>query len=301
MSTTTTQTAKPTESPAAIVLPVLILLFGVFACSTSVIMIKASEAHPIVLAAYRLLIASAVLTPVFIRVLRREKATYRVEHLRRSLIPAVFLAVHFISWAMGGRMTYAANATLIVNMVPLVMPFILLLLLRERVHAREIAGTVFALAGVFLIGVSDYTLDPALLYGDFVCFLSMVLFAVYLALGRRNRDFSNIWLYLIPLYWMAGLICLVAAVVMRLPLTGYPATEYGLLVALALVPTIMGHSILNNSLKYFRGQVVSVVNLLQFLFAGTMAYFFYSEIPAPAFYLAAVLVGFGAWVVLRRG
>ncbi len=283
-----------------LLLPTLVLMLGVFACSTAVIMIKASASHPIVLSAYRLLIASAVLTPVFLHALRGQGAVYRPEHLRRSFIPAVFLAAHFISWAVGGRMTYAANAVLIVNMVPLVMPFILVVLLRERVHGREIAGTVLALAGVFLIGVSDYRLDPQLLYGDFVCFASMLLFAIYLALGRRNRDFSNVWLYLIPLYWMAGLICLLAALILRLPLTGFSGAEYALLAGLALVPTIVGHSILNYSLKHFRGQVVSVVNLLQFVFAGAMAYFIFSEVPKPAFYAAALLVGIGAWVVLRR-
>lgn len=296
----TTATTAAAESPAKLVLPTFVLLFGVFACSTSVIFIKTSESHPVVLAAYRLLIASAVLTPVFVYQVRREGTRYRFEHLKRSFLPAFFLALHFISWALGARLTYAANATLIVNMVPLVMPFILLTLLRERVHGREIAGTLFALTGVFLIGASDYRLDPELLYGDFVCFASMVLFALYLALGRRNRDFSNVWLYLIPLYWMAGLICLAAALIMGLPITGFSGKEYGLLVALALVPTIMGHSILNYSLKHFRGQVVSVVNLLQFLFAGTMAYLIFAEVPHVVFFAAAGLVILGAWVVLRK-
>ncbi len=298
--TVSTEKATAPAQARSLILPALWLLFGVFACSTAVIMIKASETHPVLLAAYRLLIASAVLTPVFFYHLRRERTTYRFEHLKRSFVPALLLALHFISWALGARLTFAANASLIVNMVPLVMPFILLAMLRERIHGREIAGTVFALAGVVLIGLSDYTLDPALLFGDFVCFGSMLLFAFYLALGRRNRDFHNIWLYLIPLYWMAGIICLAVAIAMGLPLVGHPLKEYGLLLALALVPTIMGHSILNHSLKHFRGQVVSVVNLCQFIFAGAMAYFIFTEIPAPAFYAAAVLVGAGAWIVLRR-
>ncbi len=293
-------TGSGLEEAGRLILPTLLLLGGVIACSTSVIMIKASESHPIVIAAYRLLIASAVLTPVFIHALRRERAVYRLEHLRRSFIPAVFLAAHFISWAAGGRMTYAANAALIVNLVPLVMPFILVIVLRERVHGREIVATVLALAGVSLIGISDYRLDPGLLYGDFVCFVSMVLFAIYLALGRRNRDFSNVWLYLIPLYWMAGLISLVFALILRLPFTGYGGKEYLLILALALVPTVIGHSLLNYSLKHFRGQVVSVVNLLQFVFAGILAYLIFSEVPAPAFYGASVLAGIGAWIVLHR-
>ena len=41
---------------------VAILVFGVFACSTAVIMIKACTVPPTLLAAYRLFVAAAVLT-----------------------------------------------------------------------------------------------------------------------------------------------------------------------------------------------------------------------------------------------
>ncbi len=300
MDISSSNKASPTEVAGQPVLQALILLFGVFACSTAVIFIKASESHPIVLAAARLLIASAVLTPLFIYHLKKEGAEYRLIHFKRSLIPAFLLATHFISWALGARMTFAANATLIVNMVPLVMPFILFILLKERVSQREIAATAWALAGIALIAIKDYQLDPQLLYGDFVCFGSMILFALYLALGRRNRDFKSLWLYLVPLYWMAGLICLLTAIALRLPVTGYSGREYLLLTALALIPTILGHSILNYSLKHFRGQVVSIVNGLQFVFAAIMAYLIFTESPHIVFYLAALLVGIGAWVVLPR-
>lgn len=95
-------------------------------------------------------------------------------------------------------------------------------------------------------------------------------------------------------------MCLLAALVLQLPLVGYSGSEYLLLTGLALVPTILGHSILNHSLKHFRGQVFSIVNGLQFVFAAIMAYLVFAESPHIVFYLAALLVGIGAWVVLPR-
>ncbi len=298
--TVDSETTTASGSAGLLILRTLWLIVGIFACATSVIMIKASESHPVMVAAYRLLMASIILTPVFIFHLRQERTEYRLEHLKRSFIPAVLLALHFISWALGARLTFAANATLIVNMVPLVMPFILIVMLRERIQRREIAGTIIALAGVSIIGISDYTLDPALLFGDFVCFVSMVLFALYLALGRANRDFRIVWLYLVPLYWIAGILCFAVAIAMGLPLGVNSLKEFALLLGIAVIPTIVGHSILNYSVKHFRGQVVSVVNLSQFIFAGALAYFIFAEIPGTAFYLTALLVVAGAWIVLRR-
>ena len=51
-----------------------------------------------------------------------------------------------------------------------------------------------------------------------------------------------------------------------------------------LVPTIIGHSILNYSMKHLRGQVVSILNVLQFVSAGIMAYFIRDEVPAATLY-----------------
>ena len=56
----------------------LLLLLGIFACSTAAVMIKASATHPTVLSALRLLIAAALLTPLFLRARR----------LHREALPA---------------------------------------------------------------------------------------------------------------------------------------------------------------------------------------------------------------------
>lgn len=69
---------------------------------------------------------------------------------------------------------------------------------------------------------------------------------------------------------------------------------------LAVIPTILGHSILNYSLKHFRGQVVSIINGLQFVFAAVMAYLIFAEAPHLVFYPTALLIAIGAWVVMPR-
>src|SRR5210317_1848569 len=86
------------------------LLFGVFACSTAVILIKASTVHPLLLCGYRQVMAALILLPLFVRDLRRHRGTYTWHHLRRVLLPASMLAAHFVSWTVGARLTAAANA-----------------------------------------------------------------------------------------------------------------------------------------------------------------------------------------------
>lgn len=277
----------------------LLLWLGVFAVSTSVLFIKASEVDAILLPAHRLVFAAAILSPLFLRELSVHRQSFRLVHLRRAILPALFLALHFISWTAGARLTTAANASLIVNMIPVAMPFFLFLFLRETVNRAEIIGTLLAVSGVVILMGGDYVFSPDHLPGDLTCFLSMLLFALYLALGRLNRDVPSLWLYLVPLYAFAGFICFAAGIVAGRTFTVYPAREYLLLLGVAVVPTVVGHSLLNYSLKHLRGQIVSISASGQFIAAAMMAFFLFREVPEPVFYLAATLILWGTIIAVR--
>lgn len=278
---------------------ILLLIFGVFCCATSVLMIKASGLHPAVLSAYRLLGAALLLSPVYAAQVKKHRGQYSARHLRVTILPALTLALHFISWAQGAQWTSAANATLIVNLSPLVMPFLLFLTLHERVTRREIFGTLVSLVGVVWLASSDLGLDRRYLLGDLTCFGSMALFSFYLVQARLNRDVPNLWLYLVPLYALAGLICLGVSFFVADPLGPHPAGAYWAALGLAVVPTILGHSILNHSVQRLGGQIVSVFSLGQFLFAGALAFVLFGEAPRLTFYGAGALVVLGAVLVIR--
>ncbi len=272
----------------------LALLFGVFCCSTSVIWIKLTTVDPVLLAAIRLLGAGLLLSPLFVKAWTKHAGAFTRKHLLRCLFPALMLALHFISWIIGARMTWAANSTLIVNLVPVAMPFLLYFSMHERITRGELAGTVVAIVGVLLLGWDSYRLDPALLAGDAVCFGSMLLFAWYLMLGRKNRDFANLWLYVVPVYAIAGVVCVCALPFLGNVSAPVPTGQWIFVLGLTVVPTIFGHSLLNWGMKHLRGQQVAILNLAQFIFAGTMAWLILGEVPGWLFVAAATMVVAGA-------
>jgi len=282
-------------------LRILLLIFGVYCCSTAVIMIKAKPASldPVLLASLRLYVAALALTPLAVRDLRRHRGRFGRRDLAATLLPGLLLGGHFTSWIVGANMTQAVNASLIVNMVPIVMPFFLVLLARERLTRGELLATAVALAGVAVLAWNDFDTRPDHFAGDLVCFGSMLLYAFYLAFGRRNRHFATIFLYLVPLYYAAATSCFIAAVLRVNPFRAYSLREVLVILGLGLVPTVLGHGLVNFSMRHLRGQVVSVVNLGQFVFAGVMAYFLYDEVPSWALYLAAMSLVAGVVLVLR--
>jgi drug/metabolite transporter (DMT)-like permease len=283
-----------------LILNSILLFTSVFAVSTAVIMIKASTVHPVLLAALRLFVATAVLMPIFIREYRKHRATYTWTHVRASALPGLVLAVHFVTWIIGARMTPTANASFIIGLVPLAMPFFLAALIREHLTRNEVLATLIALGAMGVLTVADLNLSSRFFWGDTICFVSMLFYAFYMALGRKNRDFPSVWLYLVPLYLIAGLLCLALAVFFVNPLQPYSAKDIWLILGLGIVPTVIGHSLINVAMKHFRGQRVSIVNMGQFVFAGILAYFIFGEIPHGSFYIASGLLIISAVIAMQR-
>jgi len=213
-------------------------------------------------------------------------------------VPAVILAIHFMSWVVGARMTAVASASLIANLTPVAMPFFVFFFYQERINRSEVLGTLFTLAGLVVLGWSSLQVSQTNFFGDLICFGSMLAFAAYLALGRRNGPRLSLWLYMVPLYAIAGVVCLLCALPFVNPIKSYATSDVLLIIGLGLIPTVLGHTILNYSLKFFRGQVVSVTNLGQPIFAGIIAFLLFGEVPRPVFFAAAALIVAGVLIVL---
>lgn len=280
---------------------ILLLISGIFACSTAAIFIKLCTEHPLLIASYRLFVAAFILLPFFIRDYRKSKDKFTLKELKLTLLPGFILGIHFITWIIGVPMTYAANASLIVNMTVVVTPVFLYMLLREKINSSETAGTLIALIGVVILGISDFHLDIRTFKGDLLSFFSMLFFALYLVLARRYKGRMSIFLYLVPLYFSAGIFCFLISLFFINPIKAYTLNNVVMIVALGVVPTIFGHSILNYCFRIMRGQIVSILNLGQFISAGVLAFVFLGEVPVLSFYAAAIFIISGSVVAIRAG
>lgn len=283
------------------VLALLMLLLGIAASAVSFVFIRESTEPPVMLAAWRVLLAALLLSPVYLLARRRHGDASPAAVLGRSLLPGAILAAHFVSWVIGVRLTGAANATLIVNLLPLAMPPLMWLMFRERLSAREAFATLLALTGLWLLAREDLEISRSHLVGDVICLLSMVLFAVYLALARRFAALPSLWLYVVPMYAVAGVVALAFAIA-AIPWLGSirPQWQWANLLnvfALAAISTVIGHSALNFGMQRLRGQTVTVLNMLQFVIAGAVAWWLYAEVPGPAFYQASALLILGVALV----
>lgn len=212
--------------------------------------------------------------------------------------PAVLLGVELSIWNFAARNTTMANASLVVNLMPLAMPIVLWLIYREKINRREVFATAVAMVGLALLLGGDFVLNPDFLLGDFTALLTMLFLTVYLVLARRFSELPSIWLYVVPMYTIGGLILGAAGFVLADDYMPNGVAEWWPVLGLALLPTVIGHSTLNWCMQRIRGQIVALVNLMHPLFAGVIGFFAFSETPNELFYLAAVLLVAAAAIVV---
>lgn len=279
----------------------VILLFGVFATACSFVFIRESSEPPVMLAAWRVLLASIMLFPAYWLARQRHGDSAPLQVLKRSLFPGIVLAAHFITWVIGARLSLGVNATIIVSLVPLALPIIVWILFSEAMQKLEWIATALALSGLAVLAFDGMTVNSAHLTGDAICLVSMVLFALYLALARRSSHLPSLWLYVVPVYAVSGVASLLAAPFFGPITPQWTAWNVAMVFALAGVSTVIGHSALNFAMQHMRSQTVGVMTLAQFVVAGVIAYFLYQEVPSLLFYPASFLMVLGmALVVLNQ-
>jgi drug/metabolite transporter (DMT)-like permease len=286
--------------------PRTLLCIGILALSTAVVLVKLSQMPPGLTAAARLLIGAIVLTPLMLMERRRSGASRKAVTYGSVVtvaLPATFLAGHFVTLFAGVRLTSVSNATLIANMMPVVMPFWLYLSMRERVNRAELVGSGLALLGLIVLAGGSVQVSLLSLNGDLLCGLSMFLAVGYLVSARRSNRRDAMFSYIVPLYLVASALCfgysvasgeLAQAAVMELD----PYREGLLLLLLGVIPTAIGHSVLNVAMVYLRGQTVAVAVLGEVVLASMLAVPVLGEWPRVAFYPAAGCILLGVLAVI---
>ncbi|MBN1864957.1 MAG: DMT family transporter [Victivallales bacterium] len=210
-----------------------------------------------------------------------------------TLLPRVFLGLHFTSWCWAIQNTSLANAALFIALQPLITPFIAVTLLRERTNKWENWGIVVALAGTIWLGAFQATISIADLPGSMVALLSAFMCATYLVLCRKYRAGHNVMVFVSGVFLVAALVQGVLGFALAGGIELGDTRSMLALVGLILFPTVGGHGIVMFLLKYAKSQLLAFSIPAQFIIVAIVAVPLFGEIPPLWFYpgAAAVLLG----------
>lgn len=257
--------------------PSLALVTGVLAVSTGAIFVRLAEAPAMVIAAYRVGLASLILAPIAWWRARDELLSLEKHDYLLAGLAGLFLALHFATWISSLNYTSVANSVVLVNTNPLWVGLLTPLISKDRLTLMTKISIVVCVIGGVVIGIGDFATGGQALWGDFLALVGSICAAMYLLLGRNLRRKLSLLAYIFLCYGSAAIILCPFVIVLRLPVVGFSTGTYAALVSMALIPQIIGHSSYNWALKWFSASFIAVSLLGEPIGATILAYIIFGE------------------------
>lgn len=284
----------------------LVLSVAVVAVSLAAIFIRLADAPGVVVAWWRMAIAGVVLAPVAIRALRRTPLT------RATLVPTaaagVLLGVHFATWISSLSYTSVAASVALVSTTPLWVALLSWAFLKQAPTLTVLLGVLVAVAGGAIIGFGDAlgtaasAQAPAPLWGDALALVGAIALAGYLLLGRvAQRRGLALDAYAGVAYAVAALVLLPLPWLVGAPYLAYPPATFAWVIALALVPQLVGHTGINYAMRHRDPTRVATATLLEPVGAGVLAFLVFTEVPSTVTLVGASVLLTGVLLTVRSG
>jgi len=281
--------------------PWLVLSLAVVFVSFGSVLVRLAAAPALAVAFYRVALASLILLPFAAR--NSSRSWPRLSGRQRTLLLAsgLALALHFATWIASLSYTSIASSVLLVNTSPLFAIALSRLFLGERVPSAVLAAIPIAFAGAALIALADWTGSPGSLLGNVLALLGALTLAVYQVIGRGLRGALPLNAYVLAVWVTAATTLAILAAAFRVPLAGFGGRTWLAFLALALVPTIGGHGLVNKSLRSFPAPTVGLFLLGEPVGASLLALLLFHEVPGPwTIAGGAIVLGALVLVLLRR-
>ncbi len=276
-----------------------ILAVGVATVSTAAVLIREADAPSIVIAAYRLVLASSPL--LLLAGVRRQNISPRSRSaVVLTLLSGIFLAAHFALWIAAVKQTSIVTSVVLVTTTPLFIGLAGGPLLGERPGRTIWFALAVAAVGTLIMVSEDFNAGGDTLAGDGFALLGAIFASGYFMAGRRLLGSGAGWLpYITVTYSTSALLLLGAVFVAGEALGGYTGRTFGFLLLLALVPQLIGHTAVNRSLGHLPAIVVSIAVLGEPVGATILAAVFLNEDPTLVQLAGGLTVLAGVVIALR--
>lgn len=273
----------------------LILLVGVLAMASASIFIRQAQAGgapSLVIATYRLLTAALVMSvPALSQRAWQDYAKLSTRDLGTLLLSGLLLGLHFATWITSLAHTSVVSSVVLVTTTPLWIGLASPLLLGEHTPRLTWAGIAVAMIGGSIVGLADWSGETSsTLWGDGLALIGALMASGYLMIGRSVRSKLRLTSYLWLVYGTAATFLLIWSIAGNYPLVGYSLETTGWMIALGLIPQMIGHTAANYAVRHLSATFVGVTILGEPIGSTILAILFLKEWPKPLQLLGGTLI-----------
>jgi drug/metabolite transporter (DMT)-like permease len=253
------------------------LIISIIAVSFASIFILSCQAPPLSIAFYRLLFTTLLIFPFILiqKKTRNELRTLPRATLLIMLVIGVILATHFSLWITSLKMTSVASSVILVTAHPVLVAPVSFYFLKEKLSWVNALGIAISLAGVVVLVIGNYGfaafgLDT--IEGNILALLGGIAAGLYILGGRKLRKTVSTMSYAFVVYAVGTITLFIICLALSAPVYNLTITDYEIILLMALVSGIFGHTLYNWSLGYIRASVMSVALLGEPIGSSLLAY-----------------------------
>jgi drug/metabolite transporter (DMT)-like permease len=253
------------------------LVVSIIAVSFASIFILSCQAPPLSIAFYRLFFTTLLLIPLlFIRKKTRDEIrSLPKKTVLFMILIGVILAAHFSFWITSLTMTSVASSVILVTAHPMLVAPVSFYFLKEKLSLVNVLGIAISLAGVGLLIFGNYGfagLGLDTLEGNILAMLGGIAAGLYILGGRMLRRTVSTVTYAFMVYMVGTITLFFICVALSAPVYHLAVSDYGIILLMAVVSGIFGHTLYNWSLGYIRASVMSVALLGEPIGSSLLAY-----------------------------
>lgn len=287
--------------------PYVALSASIVFVSFAAIFVLFCDASPLTIAFYRLLFTTLIILPFVLlrKKTRRELINIPNSTLLSMAIIGFILAAHFALWITSLTKTSVASSVILVTAHPILVGPLSYYFLKEKLSKINAIGIALSVAGVITLvlgnyGLSSFTLDT--LEGNILAILGGVAAGLYILGGRKIRKNVSIFSYALVVYAIGTVTLFIICLLFNAPVYNLSTKDYQILLLMALVAGIFGHTLYNWSLEYIRASVASVFLLGEPIGSSILAYIIPSIHQEPSLYtiLGGGVILLGIYLTSRK-
>jgi drug/metabolite transporter (DMT)-like permease len=267
------------------------------------ILVRLTPAPPFASGFWRLVLAGLVLWPFALMQRQSFRNLSRRDYIL-ILLAGLGLAIHFLTWMTSLFLTTISSSTVLVNTQVLFVALGEWLFLKQRYSPLFFISIFLALGGVFLMGGADLSFSSATaLSGDLLALAGGFAAAIYFYLGGILRDRIPLTIYGALVYSFGALFIGIALFIQQ-GLSGfyhYPPIAWLWFGVLALVPQIIGHTLLNYLLAQVQPVFITVAVLGEPVGATIWAFLLFAEKPPGLALVGGFLILAALVIVPKKG
>ena len=290
--------------------PYFALIISIISVSFAAILIVSvsDDVSSLTIAYYRLFFTVLFLAPIvfFIKKNREDLVKVDLRKLLYMIGIGIILAFHFAFWISSLKLTSVASSVILVTAHPVLVAPVAHFFFKEKLTLVNIFGISISLFGVVVLvlgnyGLGDLSIDS--IEGNVLAILGGIAAGLYILGGRRLRSSNvSVFSYAFIVYSTSSIVLLIMCLITNSKLSGISFQDYQLLILMAFISGILGHTLYNWTLKHIRASVASVALLGEPLGSTFLAFVIprINQTPSNYTLIGGIIIISGIYLTAKR-